>query len=277
MRLSERSVLASLALFLLAFSVIAQTRIFETKGTVLSPSSWEAEVGLFLPFVLFALISTYHYLEWAKKHRRQAVIMMLFIVGITLLIGTPALNVPRQAANTMTIGQTTTSQQGEGPPIPIMQNPSSLQENLVKLQQVLNNTPYFSTSFSAVLFLASAIAVTIVLLRMRPNVKRDQVKPVVQHLSEIYARTPRELVIQCYRYASSALQSSDFRIPDSDTPIDAYTRIRQLKPAIADTYWQLTLLFEEAKFSLHPISDNQAHSAYSCCETINEFAGQIAQ
>ena len=278
MRLSERSILASLAFFLLAFSVIAQTRIFETKGTVLSPSSWQAEVGLFLPFVLFALISTYHYLQWANKHRKQAVIMMLFILSATSLIGTSALNVPRQAVNTVTVGQVTTGQQGQGPPIPVLQPTSSLQESLAKLQQIFNNTSYFSTSFSAVLLLASAIAVVIVLLRMRPRVKRDQVKPFVQpHLSEIYARTPRELVIQCYRYASSALQSSEFRIPDSDTPIDAYTRIRQLKPAIAGTYWQLTLLFEEARFSLHSISDDQAHSAYSCCEVINQFAGQIAQ
>jgi hypothetical protein len=278
MRLSEKGILASLAFFLLALSVVGQARIFDSKGSVLSPSSWQAEVGLYLPFVLFALISTYHFLEWAKKHRKQAIVMMVFMVCATSLIGTATLNIPRQAANTVTIALDTTSQQVQESPIPIPQQPTSLQETVLKLQQVLSETPYFSLSFNVVLIATSALAVAIVVLRMRPRVRHGTVGPLNQtEDSSTSEKTPREYVIQCYCYAVAALQKSGFRIPDSDTPSDAYVRVRQLRPTIADAYWQLVLLFEEAKFSLHSISDNQADSAHIYCDAISNSESLMLQ
>ncbi len=279
MRFSEKGVLASLALLLLAFSVIAQTTIFEAKGTASAVSSWTGEVGFYLPFVLFALVSTYHFLEWAKRHKRQAIILMLFIVGIASVIGSATVNAPRPVLNSLTLQSHSPTQQGEGSIIQIQQQPPSLQESLLKLREVLSQTPYFSTGFDAIVLAASGLALLVVLLKMRREKSGHEVKPLISPIvTEVQAKTPREIVIRAYQMASHSLQRGGLEIPDSDTPADAVMRITQAEPTLADAFRKLTLLFEEAKFSLHPMNETHAHHALDYCKTVSgSGVGSIQQ
>jgi len=269
LRLSEKGILASLALLLLAFSVIAVSRIFEIPGTATAAGSWQAEVGFYLPFVLFTLVSTYHFLEWAKKHRRQAIVMMVIVVAIASLLGTATANAPRPALNSLTLQSQTVTQQSQVTPVQFQRGQASLQEDIVKLRDALNSTPYFSTGFSALTLIASAAAVILVLARMRRE-RATTLKIVAEPLiQDISATNPRDVIIQCYNRATRYLMLRGVRMEDSDTPLDAFARIKDFEPSIADSFWKLTLLFEEAKFSLHPISSTQADTASQHCNSIS--------
>jgi len=270
LRLSEKGILASLALVLLAFSVIAVSRIFEVPGTSTVAGSWQAEVGFYLPFVLFTLVSTYHFLEWAKKHRRQAIVMVVVIVAIASLAGTATANAPRPALNSLTLQAQASTQQSQVTNVQFQREQASLQENIVKLRDALNSTPYFSTGFSSLTLIASAAAVILVLARMRRERRTTPAKIVTEPLStDIHATNPRDAVIQCYGLATRYLMLSGVRVEDSDTPLDAFARIKGFEPSIAEPFWNLTLLFEEAKFSLHPISSTQADTASQYCKSIS--------
>ncbi len=266
MRVSEKGILASLALLLLAVSAIAQTRIL--IGTGEASLSWQAEIGFYLPFVLFALVSTYHFLEWARKHKRQAVLMMILTIAVLSLIGNASVNAPRPILNTPT-REDFSSTQRPASTIQIQPQPVSIQESLLKLREALSQTPYFSTGFDALMLGASAIALALVILKIRRERKSETIRSFAEPATaEFPARTPREAVIEAYRLALVSLQAHDIGIRDSDTPEDAFRRIKQLRPMIADAFWKLTILFEEAKFSLHPISESEAEYASSYCKSI---------
>ena len=262
MWLSEKGILASLALLLLAFSVIAVSRIFEAPGTIIATASWQAEVGFYLPFVLFTLVSTYHFLEWAKKHKRQAILMMLIIVAMASVVGTVTANAPRPTLNPLTSQSNTSTQQSAATSTQGLPQQASLQESIFKLREALNSTPYFSTGFSAITLIASGAAVVLVLMRIRREREISSPKVLAStSIAEIKGDTPHDLVVRCYDLATRSLKAGGARIPDSDTPLDAFARIGRFEPNVTDAFWKLTLLFEEAKFSLHPISNMQAESA----------------
>lgn len=273
MRVGEKAILAALALLLLALATVAQARILHGGAT--GEASWQTEAGFYLPFILFTLVSTYHFMDWARRHRRQAVIITILIVGVASLIGIGSASAPRPTVAPISLSLTSTPQQTTG--LGQIEPPSPFQENLVKLKDVLSSTPYFSASFDAIALVASAIAIAFVILRIRRERKGYSFTPSVVHArTEIVDGTPREIIIQCYKVATVSLQSGGFQIPDSDTPADAFLKVSQFKPNIADAFQGLTLLFEEAKFSLHPISNEQAGAASGYCRSIvHDVAGGI--
>ncbi len=269
MRLGEKEVLASLTLMLLAFSAAAETRILEGRLGAFQATSWEAEIGLYLPFVLFALVSTYHFIDWARKHRRQAILLGIIIVGLASLLGIGTANAPRPLIDTMslTLRPLTISQQETSGAL--VRQPYSFQDSLMQIQDVLSRSPYYSTGANVLVLLASFAALAFVLLRMRRE-RRATASPV--HLPFLIvdrvADSPREAVIQCYRFACGTLQAMGLRIPESDTPFDICSRTKSVRPRIADSMWKLTTLFEEAKFSLHTITQTEAEEAHGYWETI---------
>jgi len=266
MRVGEKSFLATLALLLLALATVAEARILHSSAT--TAVSWQTEVGFYLPFILFTLVSTYHFMDWARKHRRQAVIITLLVVGLSAAIGVGAAGAPRPTVAPISISLTSMSELTAKPGSQI-EPPSGFQEDLVKLKELLSGTPYFSAGFDAIALIATAIAIAFVLLRIRRERNSDAYsRPVRRAAPKIIGGTPRELVIECYRLATYSLQTGGFQIPDSDTPGDAFLKVSQFKPAIADPFRKLTALFEEAKFSLHPISDEQAGAASGFCQSI---------
>ncbi len=276
MRFSEKGVLASLLLILLAFSTSAQTRIFEGFQTGRG-YFWESQVGLYLPFALFTLISTYHFLDWAKKHRRQAVMISLFLFSVASVIGIGAANSSGPTTNPVTALHFTYSVQGQSASVPIQPFPS-LQEDLLKAQRALNSTPYYSFTANALVALTTVAAIAILLLKIRNRGGMEEVPEKATTLPTIQepGGTPRETIIRYYLLACQALQANGMQIADSDTPSDIYLKTKSRTPSVAADLQTLTLLFQEAKFSLHQMTEREATDASGRWEQISgEIAGSM--
>lgn len=271
---SEKSVLACLTLILLAFSVIAETRVLDSAASPSQGPWWQAQIGLYLPFVMFALVSTYHFLDWARKHKRRAILLGVVLVSVASLLGVGSANTPRPLADTgtfptrlLTISQPQSSGSVEG----FAQQLPSFQNSLITLQKVLNSTPYYSTGANVLVILASLATLAFVLFRMKRE-RSVATAPILTPslIEQPRAGLPREMVIHYYALACGRLQASGIRIPESDTPFDIHARTKAMKPTIANSLWKLTTLFEEAKFSLHSMSRAEAEEANACFSEIQD-------
>ncbi len=271
MGLSEKGILASLLLILLAFSISAQTRIFEALHTKSALNAWESQVGLYLPFALFTLVSTYHFLDWAKKHRRQAVIVTVILFSVASLIGIGAANSPRPAIDSMTPPHFTFSQQGQNALVPIQEFPQ-IEQEFLKVQQALNTTPFYSFTANALgaLITVAAIALLFLRTRRRGDIAAAPEKSTLSRSIQRPARSPREAIIRYYALACEALHEHGMQITDSDTPSDIYLKTNSRTPSIAGDLQGLTMLFQEAKFSLHHITETEAINASSHWEQISK-------
>lgn len=268
MRLGEKGVLASLLLILLAFSTGAQTRIFEGAQNTSESGIWESELGLYLPFVLFTLISTYHFLDWAQKHKRQAILTVSLLIGAALLIGfrTPG---AKPAVAPITPSHLPIAEQG-GSAIPPVQQFAQLQESLLEVGRALTSTPYYSYGANAFATLVTVAVIVLLLLKARARVKASPIGTgAVSDVVEVPARSAREAVIRFYLLACKALESHGVQISDSDTPSDIYVRATSEQPSVADQLLGLTLLFQEAKFSVHPITEQVVADAQKHLEGIS--------
>lgn len=271
MRLGEKGILASLTLTLVAFSAAAQTRIFAAPANV-SGTTWVAEIGLYLPFVLFAIVSTYHFLDWARKHRRQAILLGIVIVSLASVLGVATASAPRPLVDTTSLPArpfTITQGQISGLSGVLIQQPPSFQDNLKELQNVLNSTPYYTAGANALVLLGSLAALIFVLLKTRNEGKTPATrKPRPILTQQTIPDSARDAVVQSYRLAYTALQTTGLNIPESDTPQDICARARLARPSIAYVMSNLTTLFEEAKFSLHEITQKEAEEAKTCWDAI---------
>jgi hypothetical protein len=151
----------------------------------------------------------------------------------------------------------------------LTQQPPSFQDNLKQLQIVLNSTPYYTAGANALVLLASVAALVFVLLKMRNEGKTPvTLKPRPIPTQNTIFGSARDAVVQSYRLAYTALQTTGLSIPESDTPQDICTRTRLARPPIAETMSNLTTLFEEAKFSLHAITQKEVEEAKAYWDAI---------
>jgi hypothetical protein len=269
MRLTERSALVGLCSLLICLSVSAQIRLFERNYS--APSPLESQVGFYLPFAAFALLSAYHYFEWARKHRFQAVLFMTILVSFALLIGLAS-----------AIGNEGTYGNLHSPsglpfgqlPTPIGQNggqqpvgASALEQNLRKLGQTLNGAPYTSTVLGAIEIGMSTIALAIIFFRgryRRLDIHRTENEKLEVAQTSDFRKSPltsRDMVVEEYLNALRYLKVRGLNIPDSDTPDDAMRRVKRTWPDRWEPLGSLTCLYQEAKFSLHHIGDSHVSSA----------------
>jgi hypothetical protein len=273
MQASERGILAGLLLTLLAFATAAQTRIMQ--GTANGPEIglWGSLVGLYLPFVLFAMVSTYHFLDWAQKHKRQAIITIVLLVSLAWLFGGGTIGGGRQAVYPITGIRVSLTEQSQTVLPPMEQFPQA-QGNLERVGEALSSTPYFSLAANALATLATLVVVALVLLRTRPRVKATIVKDAISaQTADFPAITVRGAIIRCYLLACKALQEQGMRILDSDTPSDIYLKATSETPRVASQLLKLTSLFQEAKFSMHPMTETSAADAR---EEWQQIAAQLA-
>ena len=276
MRFSEKGILASLLLILLAFATSAQTRIFEGVQTGSAVGLWESQLGLYLPFALFTLVCTYHFLDWAKKHRRQAIIISVLLFSVASLIGIGTANGPRPTINSMTAPHFTFPERGQNALVPFQPFPQ-IQQDLMKVQQALNSTPYYSFTANALVALITVAAIALLIFRTRTrgiSVIPEKATPTeaIQKLGG----TPREAIVRYYLLACQALHAHGMQIADSDTPSDIYLKANSRTPRVAADLQRLTLLFQEAKFSLHQITEREAIDASSHWEQISsQIAGLV--
>jgi hypothetical protein len=269
MRLTERSALVGLCSLLICLSVSAQIRLF--RGSHSTPSPMESQIGFYLPFAAFALLSAYHYFEWARKHRFQAVLLMTILVSFALLVGLAS-----AVGNSGTYGNThppegvnlveppaSSGQTVVQPPV----GSSVMQRNLEKLGETLNSAPYMSTMLGAIEIAMSAVALAIIFTRGRyRRAGRERIenqKQVVAMTSEFRNAplTSRDIVVEEYLKAVRFLKAKGLNIPDSDTPDEAMRRVERAWPDRWEHLKSLTPLYQEAKFSLHRISETHVNSA----------------
>ena len=259
MRPNEKGALASLPLILLCLSISAQIRLFEG---ISSPTLiWESQIGFYIPFAAFALVGGYHYLAWARKHRFQAVILMAIIIGAASLMSIATSNIQLRQTGVSSTQTLTTQSASQAAGAPSSTMPRSLQ----RLGEGISKMPYASTTFVAVEIGMSAVALTIILLkrsrqrRMGPsNVGGTAGKIQVPHSKTL--TTPRDVIVNEYLETVIFIKSKGMQIPDSDTPQDVLRRVSKTRPDL-NQFQFLTLLYEEAKFSLHQVSAGYAESA----------------
>ena len=258
MRPNEKGALASLPLILLCLSISAQIRLFEG---ISSPTlMWESQIGFYIPFAAFALVGGYHYLAWARKHRFQAVILMAIIIGAASLMSIATSNIQLGQTGVSSTQTLTTQSASQAAGAPSSTMPRSLQ----RLGEGISKMPYASTTFVAVEIGMSAVALTIILLRRRQRrmgpsyVGGTAGKIQVPHSKTL--RTPRDVIVNEYLETVIFIKSKGMQIPDSDTPQDVLRRVSKTRPDL-NQFQFLTLLYEEAKFSLHQVSAGYAESA----------------
>jgi Domain of unknown function (DUF4129) len=269
MRLTEKSAIVSLCSLLICLSVSAQIRLFE--GNPSAPSPMESQIGFFLPFAAFALLSAYHYFEWARKHRFQAVLLTTCLVSFALLIGlASAIGNSHALGNAhsppgVTFGELPplTSQTSAPPPV----GASAIEQNLKTLGETINGAPYMSTMLGAIEIGMSAIALAIIFFRGRyrrlGTNRSGNEKDELRHTPDLRRPplTSRDIVVEEYLNTLRYFKVKGLSIPDSDTPDDAMRRVKQAWPDRSDPLRSLTSLYEEAKFSLHRIGEAQVNFA----------------
>lgn len=268
MHVGKSSILASLLLILLALLTSALSGAFQ--GTAVNgPPTWEWYVGLFLPLVLFTLVTTYHFLDWAKKHRRQAIMMLVLTFGAALLFGLGASHGPGPEIGSMTGVGLTFMEQSQSVPFSPYSFPE-LHQGFMKVQEALNNSPYYSLTANTLVAVMALGVLALWLVRSRvPRVTPVALKSSIQEKTRAEARTPREAIIRCYALACQMLLESGMQIADSDTPTDICVNATAKKPLIESNLRSLTSLFQEAKFSLHQVTDQKAVEASARCKEIS--------
>jgi hypothetical protein len=274
MRFGEKSALVSVCSLLICLSISAQLRLLQGAYSTSSPI--ESQIGFYVPFAAFALLSAYHYFEWARTHKFQAIVLMICLVSIASLLGlaTGMANPSNlgtgntHSAAGVNFGQfpSLTGQSGV-PPAEVVSIVSSLQENLQNLGKTINSTPYASTIFVAIEIGTAAIALGIILLRGHyrrfPSLHMDATNEIggqMEHLRRP-PLTPRELIVEEYLNTLGFFKGRGLGITDADTPHDALRRVKQTSPERSELLRSLTYLYEEAKFSLHQITESYANSA----------------
>ncbi len=256
----ERGILASLLLVLLALTTSSLARTFEGNGGSGAPA-WEWYIGLYLPFALFTLVSTYHFLDWAKKHRRQAVMLFLVLFGGAILFGVGVSNGPRPELSSMSSVHFNFTEQLRNASNPAYSFPQ-MQQGLLKMQEALSSTPYYSLTANAITVLATLGALLYWLVRTRSHHATIQTeKMLTLEVVRQPANTPREVIIRYYSMVCQMLRDRGMQIADSDTATDIYVKANERRPGIATNLKNLTSLFQEAKFSLHPITQQEASQA----------------
>jgi hypothetical protein len=233
----------------------------------------ESQIGFYLPFAAFALLSAYHYFEWARKHRFQAVLLMTCLVSFAALVGlatslgnqtNSAIAGNGHSSSGLNLGQlpAPTGQTGVQPG-----GVSALQRNLEKLGETINGAPYVSSILAAIEIGTSAVAVAIIFFRSRYRrlgtllIDKAKVKETNTEGLRRAPSTARDIVVDEYLNTIGFFKANGLNIPDSDTPDDAVRRVSVTWPEKSNPLKSLTSLYEEAKFSLHQISEACVDSA----------------
>lgn len=79
---------------------------------------------------------------------------------------------------------------------------------------------------------------------------------------------PRQAIILCYQGLETALSRRDFPKPASFTPVEYLEHILRRFAVPKEPLWTLTVLFEKARFSDHPVGEADRAAAIAALESI---------
>ena len=209
------------------------------------------------------------------SHYSTLVSMFFWALAIGVLIVTKGsiLN-PNQSANSTIIGNI----QGEDPTAP---NILKTGDFLPALSSLVQNS-WFSLAFLGLLIVGGVVViqsirvalkethdVTILELQGKQEQGLQAIREAIK-LVEDPASDPRSRIIACYQHLITTVSGLG-------APISSDLTARELDRAVRSTFalkgpatTDLTRLFEEARYSLHEISDNDADRARGYLESVAE-------
>jgi hypothetical protein len=141
---------------------------------------------------------------------------------------------------------------------------------------------WFSTAFIGLLAVSSVIIIRAVIVsweESRGKIIQMPVPPIegisavedAMHILESQeAMDPRTGVINCYQRMVQAAQHLGAPVSSDQTARELETAIRKMLMLLGPAIKELTELFEEARYSLHPITEKDGEKAHQCLLSIAE-------
>lgn len=212
-----------------------------------------------------------------KRGSRYSTLVSMFFwalaIGVLIVTKGSILN-PNQSANSTIIGNI----QGEDPTAP---NILKTGDFLPALSSLVQNS-WFSLAFLGLLIVGGVVViqsirvalkethdVTILELQGKQEQGLQAIREAIK-LVEDPASDPRSRIIACYQHLITTVSGLG-------APISSDLTARELDRAVRSTFalkgpatTDLTRLFEEARYSLHEISDNDADRARGYLESVAE-------
>jgi hypothetical protein len=143
-------------------------------------------------------------------------------------------------------------------------------------------TNWFSIAFIGLLAVSSVIiirAVKVSLEESREKITLIQgpraegitaVEDAIHILESQEATDPRTRIINCYQRMVQAAQHLGAPVTSDQTARELETAIRKMLMLRGPAINELTQLFEEARYSLHPITERDGEKAHQCLLSIAE-------
>ena len=181
---------------------------------------------------------------------------------------------PSQSANLTPQVQQFVTGPGPGPVLPYVQAVSQLGSVV--------QTNWFSIAFLGLLAVSSVIIIRAVKVswdESRENVMQvlglpaegiSAVEDAIRILESQEATDPRTRIINCYQRMVRAAQHLGARVTSDQTARELETAIRKMLMLRGSALNELTELFEEARYSLHPITERDGERAHQRLLSIAE-------
>jgi len=181
---------------------------------------------------------------------------------------------PSQSANLTPQVQQFVTGPGPGPVLPYVQAVSQLGSVV--------QTNWFSIAFLGLLAVSSVIIIRAVKVswdESRENVMHvlglpaegiSAVEDAIRILESQEATDPRTRIINCYQRMVRAAQHLGARVTSDQTARELETAIRKMLMLRGSALNELTELFEEARYSLHPITERDGERAHQRLLSIAE-------
>ncbi len=154
----------------------------------------------------------------------------------------------------------------------------------VPVLSALVQTSWFSFALVGLLFVCGLVLIQSVRVAMKetgdvnrgpfPKNREESLEAVQEALQLVDDQTtdPRSRIIACYRHLISVAARMGAPVSSDRTARELETGIRTMFGIEGPAISRLTLLFEEARYSLHPITEADSDRAYQYLESI---AGEL--
>ncbi len=282
-----------IGLLVLAFALGSLTRS-QSGGSILFRSYWLLYLVYLGPIVilgfLVALIALI-VLNWrglsegigyglAKKLRKRkprsqaSFLIALYFVAfaIVVLLGRGCTPICKPVANstltTQIIGEnsTVTNIFGGADPVPVLSG--------------LVQTTWFSFALLGLVFVCGFVIIQSIRVALKEKSdenlgpflenREESLEAVQEALKLVHDQTtdPRSRIIACYRHLISVAMRMGAPVSSDQTARELETGIRTMLGVAGPDISGLTLLFEEARYSLHPITEDDSRRAYQYLQSI---------
>jgi len=266
---SSLYLLASLAIFSFSTAAVMSLMVYPARS---STSSLLDFIGETLPYTLFAGISSYYFARWALRHRRLAVIIVAIMFLGSFAYATYLAPKPE------TLTQVTEGANATGVVEYVLVNRTDI---VLGANPVIPTATRFQTptptlaTFMMAIVQAGVILIVIIWGILVPRLKgvsqlRISRVPKLEveesHLE--FGDEIRAAIVGYYRSAVQSVRRRGVQVKGSDTPRRVEDNVCRNIPQICSPFTSLTKLLEEARYSLHSMTDDHREKAADSYRTI---------